>query len=179
MPAAPSQHPAIMIRTFQLADAAALSHYLYGLSSATKERFAPHGFSEEEILQLYQNPSSYLGYLALDAAETIIAYTVVKIGLLPHEAARMEQYGFCIHPLRDVLLAPSVADAWQGSGIGTSLMQQLKKELSSYGIQRIFLWGGVQETNTKAIAFYEKHAFTLLGVFEYKGNNRDMVCSLA
>jgi diamine N-acetyltransferase len=157
----------------------ALSHYLHELSAATKQRFAPHGFDEEDILELYQNPSSFIGFLAWDKNETIVAYAVVKIGHLSYEAGRFAAYGLQLHPLSDAVLAPSVADAWQGSGIGSALMQMIKEQLVKFGIQRIFLWGGVQETNVQAIKFYEKHQFTRLGMFEYKGINIDMVCHLS
>jgi GNAT superfamily N-acetyltransferase len=168
----------ISLRTFQLQDRTALSHYLNQLSDETKQRFAPHDFDEESIQQLYQNPSSYIGFLALDQNETIVAYAVVKIGHLSYEADRLVAYGLQLNPLSDAVLAPSVADAWQGSGVGSAMMQLIKEQLLKFGMQRIFLWGGVQETNIQAVKFYEKHRFTKLGVFEYKGRNIDMVCCL-
>ncbi|HEX4958831.1 MAG TPA: GNAT family N-acetyltransferase [Lacibacter sp.] len=168
----------ITVRTFQLQDRTALSCYLNQLSDATKQRFAPHDFNEESIQHLYQNPSSYIGFLALDKNENIIAYAVVKIGPQSYEASRFVAYGLQPHPLTDAVLAPSVADAWQGTGIGSAMMQVIKEQLLKFGIQRIFLWGGVQATNLQAIKFYEKHQFNQLGVFEYKGSNIDMVCCL-
>ncbi|WP_407520518.1 GNAT family N-acetyltransferase [Lacibacter sp. MH-610] len=178
MQAALSNGKIITVRTFQLQDCTALSRYLNQLSDATKQRFAPHDFDEQSIEQLYQNPSSYIGFLALDNNETIIAYAVVKIGHLSYEVDRLAAYGLQPHPLTDAVLAPSVADAWQGSGIGSAMMQHIKEQLLKFGIQRIFLWGGVQATNVQAINFYGKHQFTQLGVFEYKGSNIDMVCCL-
>lgn len=179
MQAALSNGEIITVRTFQLQDRTALSRYLNQLSDATKQRFAPHDFDEQSIEQLYQNPSSHIGFLALDNNETIIAYSVVKIGHLSYEADRLAAYGLQLHPLTDAVLAPSVADAWQGSGIGSAMMQLIKEQLLKFGIQRIFLWGGVQQTNLQAVRFYEKHQFTKLGVFEYNGSNIDMVCHLS
>jgi diamine N-acetyltransferase len=163
----------ISIRAFELKDASLLSSYLQQLSPATKQRFAPHGFDEKSIVELYRFPSSFLGFIAIDAsANEIIAYSVISIGLLPHEAQRMKQYN--ITPgNNDGLFAPSVADAWQGCGIGSSMLRYVIQSLKQYGIRRLFLWGGVQTTNEQAIRYYQKQGFALLGSFEYNGRNED------
>ena len=43
------------------------------------------------------------------------------------------------------------------------------------GFRRTGLWGGVQCNNEKAVNFYLKHGFRILGQFEYNGWNYDMV----
>jgi hypothetical protein len=43
---------------------------------------------------------------------------------------------------------------------------------------RIILWGGVQVENKKAVGYYLKNGFSILGQFEYNGANYDMVLDI-
>jgi diamine N-acetyltransferase len=169
----------IAIRVFELKDTTLLANYFEQLSNATKQRFAPHDFNEESIIELYRFPSSYVGFIATDiAAGNIIAYAVISLGVLPHEVNRLHQYH--ITPCStDALFAPSVADAWQGLGIGGFMLNYIKQSLKQYGIRRLFLWGGVQTSNQQAINYYMKQGFESLGLFEYNGSNEDMMLVIA
>jgi diamine N-acetyltransferase len=157
-------------------DLPALLNYLHALSPATQSRFGPHAFNAEAISSLYAHPA-YRGYLAWDDQGGIIAYAVVKIGILDHEKPRLESYGLQTHPFFDATFAPSVADAWQGRGLGPRLYEYVEADLQNQGVRRIFLWGGVQQSNERAVRFYEKNGFQVLGEFEYQGMNWDMMKS--
>lgn len=166
------------LQHFSLYHTNALSTYLHQLSSSTKQRFAPHGFDEEDILQLYQQPSTVLGFIAIDTqTKNIIAYTVIDLNIPVYEAVRLYTYGIEVTN-HDALFAPSVADAWHGLGIGTIMLKYIKEALKNFGIKRLFLWGGVQSSNEQAIAYYKKQSFQQLGSFEYNGRNEDMVLLL-
>jgi ribosomal protein S18 acetylase RimI-like enzyme len=52
-------------------------------------------------------------------------------------------------------------------------------DLIQAGIKRIILWGGVQSSNAHALAFYRRLGFSVLGSFEYYGENLDMVLNLS
>lgn len=75
-------------------------------------------------------------------------------------------------------LAPSVADEWQGRGIGTILFDFVQAQLQAAGIRQLILWGGVQSTNLPAQGFYRKKGFIRLGSFEYHGRNDDMLLEM-
>ncbi len=166
----------IELRFFTLADTDALLTYLHQLSNETKQRFGPHSFDAASIQQLYQQPANHLGFIAFDTASTsIIAYSIIKIGFLQHDQQRLESYGLQLSQTTDCTFAPSVADASQSSSVGTAMLQFIKEELKQTSIQRIILWGGVQAGNEKAVNYYLKHQFRILGEFEYNGKNYDMV----
>jgi ribosomal protein S18 acetylase RimI-like enzyme len=74
--------------------------------------------------------------------------------------------------------APSVADAWQGKGLGKLLLQQTMKLAKSAGMQALVLWGGVQCDNEQAIHYYRKNGFIELGSFMHQGCNLDMCLPL-
>jgi len=68
-----------------------------------------------------------------------------------------------------------VADAWQGSGLGSIMAEQLFAMFVKGRYRFCVLWGGVQQTNIRAVNFYLKLGFTEYGRFEYNGLNIDMV----
>ncbi len=168
----------IQLQHFSLQQTSALSKYLQQLSPETKQRFAPHGFDEQDILEQYRHPSAALGFIALNPlADEVIAYAIIHLKIIDYEAERFRNYGIQVNQ-QDVLFAPSVADAWQGSGIGSIMLQYIREALQQFGIKRLFLWGGVQSSNEQAIKYYQKHGFQQLGSFEYRGSNEDMMLEL-
>ncbi|MBS4065490.1 MAG: GNAT family N-acetyltransferase [Chitinophagaceae bacterium] len=172
------QGSSIQLQYFTQDQVSTLSNYLHQLSPATKQRFAPHGFDEQDILQLYQHPSSVVGFTATEALSTqIIAYAIINLNLPEYEALRLRNYGIEVNE-HDALFAPSVADAWQGAGVGTIMLQYIKEAVKKFGVKRLFLWGGVQSSNEQALRYYQKQGFEQLGSFEYNGQNEDMMLLL-
>lgn len=162
-----------------LADNEELFDYLQLLSAETKKRFGPHSFDKQSIIDLYKNSGEYIGYVAHDILTgKIIAYSIIKIGYLQHDCIRLQSYG--IHPNNDTdcTFAPSVADEWQRLGIGNALFQFVISEIKTLRIERIILWGGVQADNDKAVNYYNKKGFKIVGQFEYNGPNYDMVLDI-
>ena len=160
-------------------DFAGLSDYLQHLSDETKKRFGPHQFDTESIASFYESQQVYTGYLAIDeTTAAIAAYSIVKTGYLAHDNIRLQQYGLILHNNTDCTFAPSVADKWQGHGIGTGLFQFILNDVKNRRIKRIILWGGVQADNDIAVRFYKKNGFITLGGFEYNGMNLDMMLEI-
>jgi len=169
----------VCLRRLHFNDHDNLFDYLQGLSDLTKSRFGPHGFDRQSIIDIYQKTTEYLGYIAEDIlTKKIVAYSILKIGYLPHDRFRLESYGLSPNQQTDCTFAPSVADLWQGCGIGNALFQLILSDLQPKGIKRMFLWGGVQSNNEKAINFYLKIGFKRLGQFEYNGLNDDMILDM-
>lgn len=156
-----------------------LSKYLFALSDETKNRFGPHGYDIESIRHLYNSDEKYTGYIAQCAEkDDIIAYSIIKHGYLEHDAERLRSLGIMPDMTKDVTFAPSVADAWQGQGIGRKMFYHICNDLKAQGVRRIILWGGVQASNAKALKFYENAGFITLGSFWHNGDNFDMVKDL-
>jgi len=166
----------VCLRIFCSDDTDHLCNYLQGLSEITKSRFGPHGFDRQSIIDIYQNTSEYFGYIAEELlTKKIVAYSILKTGYLPHDRFRFESYGLLPDQQTDCTYAPSVADAWQSCGLGNALFHYIISELKAKGFKRVLLWGGVQSDNEKAISFYLKNGFKLLGHFDYNGLNDDMI----
>lgn len=155
-----------------------LVQYLHNLSEETKQRFGPHPFDKDTVSAFYTNPKN-LGYCAIDTEQgRLIAYAIIRHGYLEHDSPRLSAYGLQLNHQTDSSFAPSVADDWQGKGLGKELFAFIMPELISLGINRVILWGGVQSNNERAVRYYQKLGFQTLGHFEYHGMNTDMVCRL-
>ncbi len=170
------EHP-IRFQTFNpLTDLPALSHYLHALSPLSRSRFGPHGYDIHSLEQFFVRPDAPSAYVARESTHhQIIAYALLKTGFLEHDAPRLQSYGLQLDAATVATFAPSVADAWQSKGVGSSLLDFILDDARSKGINRIILWGGVQSGNQQAIGLYYKFGFRTLGFFEYYGRNQDMM----
>jgi diamine N-acetyltransferase len=170
----------IEIGQYETSDIGALVNYLLALSAETRSRFGPHPFDKDTVSALYKYPSPLMGFIArIKGQQKIIAYAVLKVGLLDHDLQRLQQYGFQPDPMHDFTFAPSVADAWQGAGAGTSVLSYIVDVLKHVEKPRLILWGGVQVSNHRAIWYYQKNGFTTLGRFENNGWNYDMALEIS
>lgn len=168
----------ILFRRLNYNDFDNLFEYLNNLSIETKKRFAPHQFDKIAIELFYQNDKN-IGFVVEDIElQNIVAYAIVKIGFLENESKRLNAYELALNHKTDCTFAPSVADSWQSYGLGDALFKYILSELKSYQIKRIILWGGVQADNDKAISYYKKNGFEVLGEFYNNGNNFDMLKKL-
>lgn len=175
---APGSKPApILLRRFATTDTNLLFQYLQNLSSGTRKRFGPHPFDKQSIRDFYRPDTSNRGYIALDSGtNSIVAYCIVKIGVLAHDLPRLQSYGIRPDEKTDATFAPSVADAWQGQGLGNSMLHFILDDLRrDTDVKRLILWGGVQADNYPAVRYYEKNGFRRLGMFAYNGENYDMM----
>lgn len=138
-----------------------LQHYLIRLGEETRRRFEPHPFNIDGVKQFYSCNNGLTAYIAEDHLQNeIIAYALIKEGILQHDRERLMQYKqFDPGNGPDCCtFAPSVADKWQHKGIGSMLFKHIVADVKNKGIAKIILWGGVQEGNAAAVGFYKRLA---------------------
>ena len=168
----------VVLRKLNSADFDSLFSYLENLSIETKKRFGPHQFDRQSIVDFYQN-KNHLGYIAQDTVTlNIVAYSIIKTGYLEHDNFRLQSYGWILDNKTDFTFAPSVTDSWQSCGIGNALFHFILSDLKPFEVKNIILWGGVQADNIKAVNFYKKNGFHILGEFQYNGQNYDMALQI-
>lgn len=168
----------VSIRQWQPGDAEALFTYLQGLSVESRSRFGPHAFDKETVSHICNRQvPRWEGYLALDNSNgNILAYMLICQGMIEWDEKRYAQINLSFDPSSTVTFAPSVADAWQSTGLGTLMNNFIESELKKRGIKSIVLWGGVQASNEKAVNFYKKHHYQYISTFRNDGmDNFDMV----
>jgi diamine N-acetyltransferase len=171
-------HNSFTIRPLSRNDAEALTQYYAALSDESRRRYAPHAFNPAEIRRLFgADDSPYRPWGSFDGGE-LIAYTIIFLGHLPHDAERIAAYGHPLNAACDAFYAPSVADAYQAAGLAGRMLGVIEDQLRTEGVRQLLLWGGVQATNERARRFYARQGFVELGEFEYQGMNVDMAKSL-
>jgi GNAT superfamily N-acetyltransferase len=171
----------INVRPLQNSDEERLFKYFSDLSETTKSRFGPHLFDRDSVKHICNEQGRDITrYISVDDKDGLIAYMLVKKGMNEGEQYRLRQKNIEFDETLFCTFAPSVADAWQSSGLGTAMYELIEKDIrSNTSFRFIILWGGVQTTNERAVRFYEKHGFKQVGAFWYDGkDNYDMIKSL-
>lgn len=170
----------VLVRLLQNSDMQKLFNYFSSLSIETKSRFGPHPFDWQTIEHICNNPDDVMRYVAVDdATNEIAAYMLFKQGMIYWDEKRYAERNQHYNYSTTVTYAPSVADAFQSSGLGSAMYEQIEQELKSNGIQHIILWGGVQAGNERAVNFYKKFGYEIKGSFWFQEkDNLDMVKQL-
>jgi diamine N-acetyltransferase len=167
------------IRLLQKEDADALYDYLNGLSAESRSRFGPHAFDRDTIDNICNNLNDDIQRYVAIAENSIAAYMLIKRGLTDADAERYAQKQLFFDVATTVTYAPSVADGFQNSGLGSAMFAVILQQIKLQGDHTIILWGGVQATNTRAVHFYTKHGFESKGNFWFDGkDNIDMLLNI-
>jgi ribosomal protein S18 acetylase RimI-like enzyme len=170
----------VQVRLLQDTDINNLFNYLSSLSAETRSRFGPHPFDKQTVEFICTTVDDVMRYVAIDQSNgEIIAYMLFKQGMIYWDDKRYAERNQHFNYSTVVTFAPSVADAFQSSGLGSAMYDEIEKELKAKGIQYIILWGGVQATNERAVNFYKKFGYELKGSFWHdEKDNLDMVKQL-
>jgi ribosomal protein S18 acetylase RimI-like enzyme len=149
-------------------------------SAESKSRFGPHPFDKMTIDSICQNINDEIKrYVAIDDERNIVAYMLIKQGMIEWDKKRYSERNKFYDNNSSVTFAPSVADAWQSSGLGNLMNSVIEADLMKQGIRFIILWGGVQATNEKAVSFYKKLGYRYIASFWHDGkDNYDMMKEL-
>jgi len=169
----------IKMRLLQQQDAEKLYNYLHNLSAESRSRFGPHAFDKETVYNICNNlTNDTQRFIAFDE-EKIIAYMLMKEGMIDTDARRYAQYNMFFDENTTVTYAPSVADTFQNSGLGSKMFSLVLEYIKKQCFHHAVLWGGVQATNARAVHFYEKHGFARIANFWHDNkDNIDMVLSV-
>lgn len=170
----------VILRVLRSDDARRLGRYFEALSEATTGRFGPHPLDTTAAQQLCNDVDYHrtLRLLALTELGEIIAYFILGLWVAGEERRRYEGYGLVLESERDCTFAPSVADAYQNAGLGSAMMPYVLDIARRLGRRWMVLLGGTQATNYRAIHFYRKFGFRVVGNFVTHVDNYDMVLAL-
>ncbi len=179
----PTKTP-IVLRSLTAADTAAFFKFCAGLSLETRQFFKPHALDYASVSTLCAapfDPACWRLIAESDAGE-IIGYVILMLTLTPPdwEPIRYADYGYVLDGDRDCILAPCIADAWQGSGLGSHMLAAVIAAAKAARRRYMLLLGGTQVRNARAVHFYAKHGFVPLGLFDHPVGvtNQDMLLVL-
>ena len=175
----------VVFRPLAPGDARILGEYFLGLSEETKSRYGPHPFDQATADNLCAaidlgHTLRMIGVIGQAGQEKIIAYIILLLGITDGDREHYARHGIALDPATDCTLAPSLADAYQNRGWGTTLMWHLIEVARRLGRKRMVLMWGTQATNARAIRFYEKVGFRYIASFEEPPGmfNNDMILDL-
>lgn len=153
-----------------------LGNFFNSLLPETRSRFAPHPLTFEYAALLCDEEQS------TDTAERFIlwdnkliaGYFILEFRIPDHEAKRYSEYGIMLEQGKDVMFAPCVADSYQDRGLASLVMDILLEHCRKRECRSLVLLGGTQESNARAIRFYEKFGFIPCGGYHTEVYNIDM-----
>ena len=165
-----------IFRILAKTDTELLTDYFLGLSAETRSKYAPHPFTSEHAEKLCNLADDTADrYIVLtQEPDAIIGYFIVEYGDGLDEAKRYREQGIDLVSSLDPLFAPSMADAYQNRGLASLVMPLIVGAVKDRGARSLVLMGGTRETNSRAIAFYEKSGFKRHSGFQTSIYNHDM-----
>ncbi|MGB5049334.1 MAG: GNAT family N-acetyltransferase, partial [Caldilineaceae bacterium] len=109
----------------------------------------------------------------------IIAYFIVHRASSEDDQRHYANYGVVLEPETDCQFAPSVVDAYQGTGLGSRLMPLCQEIVHGQGYRRTLLWGRVYISNQQTVRFHEENDFQVVGRFNPGSGKEDRYDMLA
>ena len=158
----------VTIRPLQPGDSECLGDFFVGLSAETRRRYGPHPFDHATASQLCSSICTdpctrFVVVLEQEMAQpVIIGYLILTPGASETERQRNAGY---LDSVRCAAIAPAVADAFQGQGVGQIMAHHVIACAKAMGLQRLYLQGGVRAFNESGIAFYQRLGFRRVGDF--------------
>lgn len=166
-----------LVRPLEPADVEPLTTYFLGLSEETRRRYGPHPFDRataEALCAAAGDPRAtrFVAVLPGPAGDEIIAYMILTRDIWEDDRRR---YAGAVGD-DWACFAPSVADAYQGQGIGGQMARHVMDAARALGLRRIILMGGVQATNYRARRLYARLGFRRVGDF-WTGQGERRICN--
>lgn len=173
----------VLLRPLRPDDASILGSYFLSLSQETRSLFAPHPFDQATADALCAQIDSTREMRLLAVAkegktERVVAYFITLFYIYDGDAKRYEEWGIPLSDKTDCQIAPSAADDYQGTGLGSIMLSHLVELFRALGYQRMVLLGGVRQHNKQAIRFYERFGFRTVAEFTTKAPNYHMIADL-
>jgi RimJ/RimL family protein N-acetyltransferase len=155
-----------IVRRLAPGDAAALAAFYNGLSDRSRRTFRPLGWTTDaevcaRIVQdnVPQDDTAHRPFRGKDGSESGNKYDLVALS-----GGQIVGWSFVWNMDSDEPeFGLGIADAYQGRGLGATLMGQVLDSIQSLGVQRLYLT--VVQDNHVAWQMYERRGFRRTGEF--------------
>ncbi|MET7841212.1 GNAT family N-acetyltransferase [Streptomyces sp. NPDC005356] len=171
------------LRPLVHADAERLAGFLDGLSPESRRLSTFDGYDLAAARALCDAIARYDKLrlvLEDESSGRIVGLFELSLALTAGDIARYRAAGIHLTERTDCRFGPTLADAYQGSGVGSLVLPIVMEAVRRLGRARVILWGGVLADNARALRFYQKNGFQLVGPFIGPGgtSSLDMILSL-
>ncbi|MEW2354268.1 GNAT family N-acetyltransferase [Spirillospora sp. NPDC029432] len=172
-----------VLRPLTHADTERLAGFLRGLSAESRRFSTFDGYdlaAARELCAAIARYDKLRLVLEESASGGIAGLFEFSLAITAGDIARYRAAGVRVTETTDCRFGPTLADAYQGRGVGTVAFPSLTEVVRRLGRTRIILWGGVLADNVRAIRFYEKNGFQHVGSFTGPDGSRslDMILDL-
>ncbi|USN97445.1 MAG: GNAT family N-acetyltransferase [Candidatus Nomurabacteria bacterium] len=152
--------PALAVRPLVNEDIEMLGEFLANLSSDTREFSTFDTYDEVMAKELCDAINKYDKLrLVVESDQETVGLLEFSFGLPGGDLTRFKEAGYELTEERDCRFGITLSDKYQDLGLGGKLMPIIKDVAKKFGKERIILWGGVFESNKRAVHYYEKHGF--------------------
>jgi ribosomal protein S18 acetylase RimI-like enzyme len=157
----------VIFRTLLSTDPNKLAFFLKGLSKGTRilSKFDGYDFNTAKELCNAINKYDKLRFVIENESNKIVGLIELSFGFPESDLRRYSQQGYIINPETTLRFGPTIADDYQNIGLGSKMFPHIVEIVKQFGKQNIILWGGVLEDNKRAIHYYEKQGFSIVGTF--------------
>ncbi|MFG2394980.1 GNAT family N-acetyltransferase [Streptomyces lavendulae] len=157
----------VVFRPLTHTDADHLAAFLEGLSAESRRLSTFNGYDLAAARELCDAIARYDKLrLVLDEVPSgrIVGLLEFSLDLHSADIARYRRAGIRL-AATDCRFGPTLADDYQGNGVGTQVFPLIADVARRFGKKRIILLGGVLADNSRAIRYYEKQGFQTVGAF--------------
>jgi ribosomal protein S18 acetylase RimI-like enzyme len=166
----------VTFRPLMASDTKLLTVFLTNLSAEIRSEWKPHDFDRRTAKKICAAVATESGFRLIAVKQEpentgikfwkrkkklLIGYFIFSKEIKEY-ATRYADYGIRLSQT-DWLLAPCVADKYQGYGLGSLMLKHLISIAHHLNVRRILLLGGVVASNGPAIALYRKFNFRIAG----------------
>ncbi|RAJ69920.1 L-amino acid N-acyltransferase YncA [Streptomyces sp. Amel2xB2] len=174
--------PDVVFRPLTHADAERLAAFFEGQSTASRRLSTFGGYDlafARELCDAIARHDKLRLVLEEVPSGRIVGLLEISLGLHPSDIARYREADVYLGAT-DCRFGPTLADDYQGKGVGTQVFPLVVDVARRFGKKRMILWGGVLADNPRAIRYYEKHGFQTVGSFTDADGARalDMILDL-
>ncbi|MFI9780260.1 GNAT family N-acetyltransferase [Streptomyces sp. NPDC051956] len=172
-----------VLRPLVHADVKRLADFLAGLSPESRRLSTFDGYdlaAARELCDAIARYDKLRLVLEDESSERIVGLFELSLALTASDITRYRVAGIPLTERTDCRFGPTLADAYQGSGVGSLVIPFVMEAVRRLGRTRVILWGGVLADNARALRFYEKNGFQLVGPFTGPDGtpSLDMILSL-
>lgn len=172
----------ITFRPLLHSDIKKLTSFLESLSTETRRLSTFDSYDKVTARELCSAISKYdkLRFVLENEKEEIIGLIEFTLDIPQSIIGQYTEYQIRLDRENTCRFGPTLSDQYQSKGLGNLLFPYILKIVKLLNKKQIILYGGVLVDNTRAINYYQKHGFEIVGKFkDAEGVEKfDMILSL-
>ena len=172
----------ITLRPLLHTDIEGLTSFLKNLSTETRRLSTFDSYDKVTATELCNAISKYdkLRFVLESQSKEIVGLIEFTLDIPQNVVDTYTSYELKLDTDHTCRFGPTLADKYQSKGLGSLIFPYVVKIAKLLGKKHIILYGGVFADNIRAIKYYEKHGFKIVGKYNNDDGieNLDMILSI-